>query len=152
MSYTAPLIIFKQRSEPLGSQTLAEGSLECFSTDGSGLILPATSGAPGFQSNANYWTVGKGPLPPGVNYSVKMEPEPKEARGIEGDFFRVHPVKMTNGATERAGFGIHRDANAPGSAGCIVILGRLHFARFTVWALTQLELGFPLVKLEARYN
>lgn len=75
MSYLAPLIVFEQTSLPLGRQTLAEGELRCFATDGSGIILPATSGAPGFQSNANFWTVGKGPLPPGSGYSVSTTPE-----------------------------------------------------------------------------
>lgn len=154
MSYTSPLIIFKQTSQPLGSASLAEGELHCFATDGSGLILPATSGAPGFQSNANFWTVGKGPLPPGAGYSVSTTPEAKELKGVEGDFFRVFPVELVSGdgKTKRSGFGIHRDANAPGSAGCIGIADRLHFARFSVWMLEQRAAGFPLVKLEARYT
>lgn len=153
--YTMPLIIFRQTSEPLGSQSLAEGRLECYDTNGLGVIIPATSGALGYQSNANYNSVGKGPLPPGSGYTVAMQPEPKEARGIEGDFYRIYPVKFLapDGVTTRSGFGIHRDANAPGSAGCIVVRPlRVYFAVFGLWAATQLEAGFPLAKLETRYS
>lgn len=152
--YLTPLIIFRQTSEPLGSQTLAEGRLECYDRDGLGVIIPATSGAPGFQSNANYWIVSKGPLPPG-QYTVNLEPEAKEARGIEGDFFRIFPVEVTHadGKTKRSGFGIHRDANAPGSAGCIVIIPpRLYFARFALWAAEQVARGEKTAKLETRYS
>lgn len=153
---TPPLIRFDLRMEPFGSSGLATGLLSCTDSSGAGIILPATSGARGFQSEADVWTVGKGPLPPLPGYTVTLNPEPKVAPGIDGDFFRILPVVVTNSAgVKRSGFGIHRDANsdsAPGSAGCIVIRGFAMFARFELWALEQLERGHKYANLELSFH
>lgn len=152
---TPPLIQFRLNYEPLGSKRLASGLLYCMDSRGAGIILPATSGQRGSQSASNVWEVGKGPLPPLAGFTVTLDPEPKAAPGIDGDFFRILPVKVTNAAgVERSGFGIHRDANAetaPGSAGCIVILGFSMFARFELWALEQLDAGNKHAGLELLY-
>lgn len=146
-------IDFYMHLEALGCDRLADGRLECYSQDGGGLIVPATSGLIGFQSQSNLWQIGKGPIPPCDNYTVDTTPEPREARGIEGDFFRIYPVEVTNGDKNvtRSGFGIHRDANTPGSAGCIVIADRLHFARFSMFMLEQLASGEKRVRLTINY-
>lgn len=148
-----PRIEFYLHLEALGYNRLAEGRVECYSADGAGVILPATSGLTGFQSHANLWDANKGPIPPHDKYTVSTIPEPREAKGIEGDFFRIYPVELTHtdGQKKRSGFGIHRDANVPGSAGCIVIGDRLHFAQFTVWMLSQLSQGHKLIRLEVNY-
>ncbi len=149
-----PRIEFYMHLEALGCDRLAQGRVECYGPDGSGVILPATSGLIGYQSQANLWDAGKGPIPPHDRYTVSMLPEPKEAKGIEGDFFRIYPVELRHpdGHKSRSGFGIHRDANVPGSAGCIVIADRLHFAQFAYWALTQLSLGQNRLPLYVYYQ
>lgn len=150
----APRIEFYLHLEALGYNRLAEGRIECYGADGSGIILPATSGLTGFQSQANLWDANRGPIPPHDKFTVSTTPEPKETKGIEGDFFRIYPVELTHtdGKRKRSGFGIHRDANVPGSAGCIVIADRLHFAQFTVWMLSQLAQGHKLIRLEVNYQ
>ncbi|GET43002.1 hypothetical protein [Microseira wollei] len=41
-------------------------------------------------------------------------------KGIEGMFYPIKPFVQVNGI-QRGDFGIHADANVPGSAGCIVL-------------------------------
>lgn len=44
-------------------------------------------------------------------------------KGVEGNFYKIDPhvVKAQPSGTERGDFGIHLDANVPGSAGSIVM-------------------------------
>lgn len=54
----------------------------------------------------------------------KVDPYPidlKQNKGVQGNFYKIEPfqVKTDRGAV-RGDFGIHLDANAPGSLGCIV--------------------------------
>ncbi|MFM7191522.1 MAG: hypothetical protein ACKN9E_09960 [Microcystaceae cyanobacterium] len=46
-------------------------------------------------------------------------------KGVEGNFYKIDPhlVQAQPSGTERGDFGIHRDANTPGSLGCIVMDG-----------------------------
>lgn len=42
--------------------------------------------------------------------------------GIRGSFYRIYPFEViTNKGTKRGDFGIHLDADSPGSLGCIVM-------------------------------
>jgi GH24 family phage-related lysozyme (muramidase) len=70
-----------------------------------------------------------GPIPP--EYRVpnlkawEVETTPiamPHVKGVEGNFYKILPflVKTDKGG-ERGDFGIHRDANTPGSLGCIVM-------------------------------
>ena len=57
------------------------------------------------------------------NWSVLTKPIPLDLiKGVEGNFYKLSPYEVT---TDRGGvrsdFGIHKDANAPGSLGCIVM-------------------------------
>ncbi|NUO19972.1 hypothetical protein HUU59_11035 [bacterium] len=152
---TIPRIEFYMHLEALGYDRLAEGRVECYNSDGAGIILPATSGLIGFQSQANLWTPGKGPIPPHDKWTVSTTPEVRPDKGIEGDFFRIYPVELinpNNAADKRSGFGIHRDANIPGSAGCIVIADRLHFAEFTRFMLILAAKSVKSLPLEVNYR
>jgi hypothetical protein len=70
-----------------------------------------------------------GPIPP--EYRVpnlrawEVETRPinlSHVKGIEGNFYKVLPFMIrTDSGAERGDFGIHRDANVPGSLGCIVM-------------------------------
>jgi hypothetical protein len=145
-------IAFYMHHEAAGYPNLAKGRLECYRSDGSGLIIPATSGLAGCQAESFLWYPGKGPIPPFDGYSVCTTPEPRPEKGIEGDFFRIMPNEVKSENVTRNGFGIHRDANVPGSAGCIVIADRLHFARFTMFMLERLAQGEKEVKLHVNYE
>ncbi len=56
------------------------------------------------------WTVYTNPIP--------MPDNP----GVAGNFYKIDPhIVVTDGGGERGDFGIHKDANVPGSLGCIVM-------------------------------
>ena len=56
-------------------------------------------------------------------WRVSTSPEDSSrVRGVEGNFYRISPYEVvTDRGGVRSAFGIHRDANLPGSAGCIVM-------------------------------
>ncbi len=56
----------------------------------------------------NYWVVTKAVNMPNV-------------KGVEGLFFSIEPFSVKVNGVQRSDFGIHADANVPGSAGCIVL-------------------------------
>ena len=56
-------------------------------------------------------------------YHILTVPEDsRHIRGVEGNFYRIYPNNIiTIRGTRRNACGIHRDANLPGSLGCIVM-------------------------------
>lgn len=86
----------------------------------------ALSGLPGFQNWGDQHSTGKGPIPrsdvAGIGcYQVGTSPHwvpAAEQPGIAGNFFEIFPSFVQNG---RGLFGIHRDANVTGTAGCVGI-------------------------------
>lgn len=99
-----------------------------------GIKLAATSGCRGNQFQRSWNLKGRGPLPPSKaiapkRYSVSTQrlwlPQ---VRGVEGSFYAIAPFSLRlDGGIHRGDFGIHFDANAPGSAGCIVLLLQEHW-------------------------
>lgn len=65
------------------------------------------------------------------NYLVQIKPIPlPEVKGVEGNFYRILPHEVrTDEGGKRSDFGIHLDANVPGSLGCIV-LEKTRFEQF----------------------
>lgn len=56
-------------------------------------------------------------------YTIETTPIPlPHIKGVEGNFYKINPhfVKTDKGG-HRSDFGIHLDANVPGSLGCIVM-------------------------------
>lgn len=56
-------------------------------------------------------------------WTVATRPEDSsDVVGVGGNFYRISPYSVvTDRGGVRGAFGIHRDANAPGSLGCIVM-------------------------------
>ena len=56
-------------------------------------------------------------------YEVMLIPEDsRQVKGVEGNFYRILPYEIeTKSGGKRSALGIHRDANLPGSMGCIVM-------------------------------
>lgn len=56
-------------------------------------------------------------------YTVSTKPIPMpHVRGVSGNFYQILPFEITTDkGGKRSDFGIHKDANAPGSLGCIVM-------------------------------
>lgn len=132
---------------------LITGILALATPDGSGDEFEVTTGLPGHQGPQDFLVKGKGPIPPSTElrkhntgYEVSTNGLFSNARGIEGLFFPISPVMISlevpsdspllaggkggGGFIYRGHFGIHFDANVPGSSGCIVVRDRSGFNQF----------------------
>ncbi len=69
---------------------------------------------------------------PGLkNYTVETNPVPlPHVKGVQGNFYKILPFSVeTDRGGKRGDFGIHIDANVPGSLGCPV-MSRIRFKGF----------------------
>ncbi len=91
---------------------------------------------------------------PGLpNWKLGCEPLARpHVKGIEGNLYPILPFKVT---TDRGGargdFGIHRDANVPGSLGCIV-MSRERFVQFENLMFRLREDGVEQLPLFVQYS
>lgn len=87
----------------------------------------ATSGLPNNQRYDCLPLRGFGPIPPinsvGIDsYTVATSAlDMPNVRGVEGAFYKIDPHEVTVANMLRSDFGIHYDANVPGSSGCVVL-------------------------------
>ena len=90
----------------------------------------ATSGAPQWQQWNDQGVKAAGPIPrcdqvgiPFYEVLTKADFVPASVQpGIAGNFYEIFPNQVTTKeGSKRSHFGIHFDANAPGSAGCVVL-------------------------------
>lgn len=104
--------------------------------DHAGVKLRATSGISGYQNKGAWRIKGRGYIPP----SIQIIPQKwfvstqrlwmPQVKGVEGSFYAIAPLAVNLGGLSRGDFGIHFDANVPGSAGCIVIRQQDHWDLF----------------------
>ncbi|MUL39316.1 hypothetical protein [Gloeocapsopsis dulcis] len=124
-----------------------------------GIKLQATSGCSGYQYSGSWKLKGRGPLPPSraiepLTYSVSTQrlwlPH---VRGVEGSFYAIAPfsVKVDEGKS-RGDFGIHFDANVPGSAGCIVFPLQDHWDVFRSFIANCAHKNVQQVPLNVMYT
>lgn len=91
------------------------------------LTFRATSGCIGNQYVGCQSRKGKGAIPSckqvGIySYSVSTQKLwLPHVKGVEGSFFPISPFSVNVNGVARGDFGIHFDANVPGSVGCIVL-------------------------------
>lgn len=132
---------------PLGfSSRLLTGNLRLDYGNGEIVNYLATSGAPGRQIKDLLWTRGKmGPIPPG-EYYIPSIGYVSNLPGISGLFFHIQPDP-----NPRAELGIHWDANAPGTAGCIGIIRQSSFERFCDRLEELAEKGITQIPLKVQY-
>lgn len=72
-------------------------------------------------------------------------------RGVEGNFYKIEPFEvLTDKGSARGDFGIHLDANAPGSLGCIV-LSADRFEEFQK-KMDAIAAEYPLIPLFVQYS
>lgn len=101
---------------------------------------------------------GRGPLPPSLKiapYRYKISTQRlwlPQVKGVEGSFYAIAPFTVQLGGTSRGDFGIHFDANAPGSAGCIVILLQEHWNLFRKLIAEFRAAGHQQIPLEVFYS
>jgi GH24 family phage-related lysozyme (muramidase) len=141
--------VFTMDLEP--SQALRAGTLSFL--DAAGNVVrkeSATSGLPGFQTAAHIWTRGAGPVPAVPNQAIRFSDGYNlDTRGIEGWAFPMTPDPIfRNGNIGRSEIMLHRDANVPGTAGCIgLLLSKADYDQFVAWAKP-----FGTLPLEVKYT
>lgn len=98
-----------------------------------GQTYKACSGLPGYQVFGDYYNRYCS-IPPG-EYKLDLAWYNCDTVGIEGPYYHILPdpiVDPAGSGRQRSEIGLHRDANTPGTAGCIGIVGqdwtRLHTA------------------------
>jgi hypothetical protein len=99
----------------------------------------ATSGLGAYQNVGGWNHAGGGVIPATYQlkssipwYKVAIEPlDLSNLRGVEGNGYPITPTDfVTEKGTERGDVLIHRDANVPGTLGCIGIIGSDEYADF----------------------
>lgn len=86
-------------------------------------------------------------------YHILTTPEDsRHVKGVEGSFYRIYPnhIKTTKGTT-RSYCGIHKDANLPGSFGCIVMTPD-RFVNFEKIMRELKALGVKKLPLQVQYS
>ena len=99
------------------SSQLIDGSLTFFDDGKEILKVVATSGATGYQYAGGHTVRGKGCLPPANDWKITTSGYYLATKGVEGMFYHITPDPRMG----RGELGLHRDANVPGSAGCVVV-------------------------------
>lgn len=120
-------------------------------------IWIATSSA-GSRQTYDWQFKRNGALPANNNtitkrYHILTTPEDsRHVKGVEGSFYRIYPniIKTTRG-TVRSACGIHKDANLPGSLGCVVMSADRFRDFETQIALLKKE-GIKQIPLQVQYS
>ena len=86
-------------------------------------------------------------------YSVKTQPiDLSGTRGVKGNFYQILPFEIfTDKGGVRSDFGIHKDADAPGSLGCIV-MNADRFKEFEAEMFILLQKNIFSVPLFVQYS
>jgi hypothetical protein len=119
----------------------------------------ATSGLPGWQQRGDYDQVARGPIPRpdlvGIQYyevtTVADYVTPAEQPGIAGNFYAITPSEVNVAGVTRGLFGVHRDANVPGTNGCVGLTTTVGWEAFQKWMLTLNKQGILSLPLQVDY-
>lgn len=117
----------------------------------------ATSGQPNHQSIQSLSARGRGAIPPNLDishkkYSVLTNPiSLPNVPGVNGNFYKINPHTVQINGVTRGDFGIHFDANVPGSAGCVVIRNRSAWDDFESRMKKYLQAGIKELPLLVSY-
>jgi hypothetical protein len=106
---------------PRKSNSLLYGDLVLLDGDRIVNQFIATSSLPGRQWWGS-WELKGGLIPPRNDYTVATAPLwMPDIRGVEGSFYQISPFEVPTNGSLRGDFGVHFDANQPGSLGCVVL-------------------------------
>lgn len=150
---------FKMRLTNGPTRALQEGTLTLFYDKGEEIVYRATSGCCGWQFIGSQSAKGKGPIPDMImrystpKYWVLTKPVMlPHIKGVEGAFYPIQPFAVTYEGVQRGDFGIHYDANLPGSAGCVVLRNKSGFDGF-VRRMTEFgKQGIERLELDILYG
>ena len=134
------------------SSKLIEGTLQFYRGANKEIEVTATSGAIGYQYRGAEKIVGKGQIPEGDHWKITTRGYWLDTKGVEGMFFHITPDPYTGNGFSRSELGLHRDANVPGSAGCIVVRDSQIFNNQIVSYLNGLSREQETVNLNVRYT
>jgi hypothetical protein len=118
----------------------------------------ATSGLPDNQRFDCLSSPGRGPIPQnsliGVDcYQVSTTPiHMPSVRGVSGNFYKINPHEVTVSGVERGDFGVHFDANVPGSSGCVVLRTSIGWQAFEKDMKALLTYGVNEIPLLVSYS
>lgn len=119
------ILLYHQQLEQ--TSKLIEGRLLIVEDNVIKATYVATSGQPSHQTIQALSSRGRGAIPPNLdiahkNYIVLTAPiSLPNVPGVNGNFYKINPHFVLINGVQRGDFGIHFDANVPGSAGCVVI-------------------------------
>jgi hypothetical protein len=130
------------------SNKLIDGYLTFFADGQEKFKVVATSGLAGHQYDGAHKTKGKGCLPPSNNWKISTHGYPVPAKGVAGMFYHITPDPQFG----RSELGLHRDANVPGSAGCIVVRDSNIFNNTVVPFVNSLKDKQSQILLSVVYN
>jgi hypothetical protein len=129
-------------------------------SDSTKAVWTATSSLAGKQYAESFHERG-GLIPPayrlkkgsGGDWRVETVPVPlPNVKGVSGNFYKIVPFEVvTDQNGKRSDFGIHLDANVPGSMGCIV-LNKTNFTEFEEKMKSLAKEGIKQVPLVVIYS
>lgn len=140
-------------------QGLDQGRLRLDSLSSGNInIWVASSSVSTKQGRESFHQLG-GYLPPGyrcnprVQWQVRLNPVYlPNVKGVNGNFYRITPFAVTTDkGGKRSDLGIHRDANVPGSMGCIVMSGD-RFKSFEAEMIKLRAMGIREIPLLVTYS
>jgi len=106
----------------------------------------ATSGLPGYQTREHLLVTNRGPIPPTYKYTLDLNGIFSNLKGIEGWSYKIFPHVVPLIGGNRNGFMLHRDANVPGTLGCIGLIGTAEeYQPWVEFAKTYRNSRIPLV-------
>ncbi len=132
------------------SNELLYGNLELKYPEGTAIDYLATSGCAQWQQPEDQSAIARGPIPAG-RYQIPTTPYWLDTRGVEGWFFHITPDPVVIAGVTRGEFGIHFDANVPGSAGCIALQRISGWKRFCERMEAIAKCSIESLPLEVRY-
>lgn len=133
------------------SDELIYGNIKLSYPDSVAIDYAATSGCRQWQQPEDQSARARGPIPSG-EYQIPTTPYWLETRGVEGWFFHVTPDPVVVNGITRGEFGIHFDANTPGSAGCIVLKNFPGWQRFCDRMEAIAKSGIKSIPLSVSYT
>lgn len=139
---------------------LIEGRLLLLDADRPGMnnTYIATSGLPNYQNFDWLAFPGRGPIPPnqitGIDsYDIETTPiYMPSVKGVEGNFYKITPYMVKVNGKERGDFGVHFDANVPGSSGCVVLRTAVGWQAFEKDMKNLLTSGVKQIPLLVSYS
>lgn len=136
------------------TSTMLYGTFVITDEDGEELYAGrATSGLAGYQHPGEFWTVGRGVVPP-TNDDRFIMTDVWNTDPPMGTRYQITPEKVWNSdhTKSRSAFRVHFDGGVPGSAGCIVTPSRSDYDRIVALFAALKAKGISKIPLTLNYT